>query len=84
LLFEANWRPLCDLVVMVDVPREIRLERARRRGWSETEFSRREAAQWPVQEKRSRADVVLRNDGSEQQLRQTVREFWQDHIAATP
>jgi dephospho-CoA kinase len=82
LLFEANWQPLCDLVVMVDAPRTAQLERARRRGWSETDFSRREAAQWPVQEKRSRADVVIRNDGSEQQLRQMVRDFWQSHIAA--
>jgi dephospho-CoA kinase len=84
LLFEANWRTLCDLVVMVDAPRDLRLERARRRGWSETEFNRREAAQWPVQEKRLRSDVVFCNEGSEQQLRQTVRDFWDDHIAATP
>jgi dephospho-CoA kinase len=84
LLFEANWRPHCDLVVMVDARRDVRLQRAIRRGWSETDFDRREAAQWPVEGKRSRADVVLSNDGSEERLRQLVGEFWQKHIEATP
>jgi dephospho-CoA kinase len=83
LLFEANWRPLCDLAVMVDAPREVRLQRARLRGWSEAEFDRREAAQWPVETKRLRADVVLQNVGSESELRRSVREFWEKRVAET-
>jgi dephospho-CoA kinase len=82
LLFEANWRPMCDLVLFVDAPREVRLERARGRGWSETDFSWREAAQWPVEEKRRRADVTISNGGSLEELRQRVLQFWDQHVDA--
>jgi dephospho-CoA kinase len=81
LLFEAGWQPMCDIVLFVDAPREIRRERARQRGWSEAEFVRREAAQWPVEDKRRAADVMLANEGSEAELRQAVEEFWKRHIA---
>jgi dephospho-CoA kinase len=81
LLLEAGWGPMCDLVLMVDVPRDIRLARARLRGWSDAEFARREAAQWSVQEKRRLADAVLPNSGSEVELRESVRDFWDHNIA---
>jgi dephospho-CoA kinase len=79
LLFEAGWNKLCDLVVFVDSSRENRLRRARTRGWSDAEFGRREAAQWPVEDKRRAADFVLKNDGSEADLRQAVANFWGRH-----
>lgn len=81
LLFEANWRPMCDLVLFVDAPRELRLERARKRGWSDVDFAWREAAQWPVEEKRRLAGVVIDNSGTEAELRQAVEEFWNSHVA---
>jgi dephospho-CoA kinase len=81
VLLEAGWGPMCDVLLMVDVPREIRLQRARQRGWTEAEFDRREAAQWPVEQKRREAHVVIPNDGSEDELRQAVREFWETHFA---
>jgi dephospho-CoA kinase len=63
LLFEAGWNELCDVVAFVDAPRS---ERARRaagaRGWSQDAFDARERAQWPPEEKRRRADFVIRND----------------------
>jgi dephospho-CoA kinase len=80
LLLEAGWGPLCDFILMVDVPRELRLERARGRGWTDAEFSRREAAQWPADEKRRLADTVISNDGTEAELREAVRDFWQRNI----
>jgi dephospho-CoA kinase len=77
LLLEAGWgKALCDTVLFVDAPPEVRLARARSRGWSEADFSRREAAQWPIEEKRRHADVVLQNAGSEADLRQSVMQFW--------
>ena len=33
LLVEAGWHPLCDHVLMVDVPQEVRQARALARGW---------------------------------------------------
>src|SRR4051812_20788223 len=40
LLLEAGWGPLCDFMLFVDVPVELRLERAKGRGWSKSEFER--------------------------------------------
>ncbi len=80
LLFEAGWHPLSDLVVFVNATPEIRLTRARQRGWTEAQFKQREAAQWPVEEKRRSADVMLTNDGSEAELRQAVQELWERHV----
>lgn len=82
LLFEADWATLCDLVVFVDSARETRLKRALTRGWSEAEFDSREAAQWPVDDKRLASDVVLANSGTEADLRAAVRDFWQRNVAA--
>jgi dephospho-CoA kinase len=81
LLFEADWRSMCDLVLFVDAPRELRLQRAEKRGWSAAEFAQREAAQWPVDDKRRAADFILANDGSEDDLRQAVQECWDRHAA---
>ncbi len=78
LLFEAGWDKLCDKIVFVDAPRDVRLERAVVRGWSADQFASREAAQMPVGEKRSRADIVIRNTRTLQSLREVVRLTWHD------
>jgi dephospho-CoA kinase len=80
LMLEAGWQSICDTVLMVDAPRQARLDRARQRGWSEAEFEEREAAQWPVEKKRQFADVVIENADSQNDLRRTVLQFWHDHI----
>jgi dephospho-CoA kinase len=82
LLFEADWRPMCDVVLFVDAPRETRLQRAMQRGWTEADFAQREAAQWPVEDKRRAADYVLSNVGSEKELRQAVQAFWDRHMVS--
>ncbi len=81
VLLEAGWGPMCDILLMVDVPREFRLKRARERGWTEAEFDRREAAQSPIEDKRRAAHVTISNAGTEEELRQAVRDFWNEHIA---
>jgi dephospho-CoA kinase len=83
LLLEAGWGPMCDFVIMIDSPREARLARAATRGWTETEFSQREAAQWPTEKKRSSADAVIQNHGSSAELRAAVADFWAQNIAPT-
>jgi dephospho-CoA kinase len=84
LLLEAGWKPFCDLVLMVDVPREIRLARAKLRGWTEADFDSREAAQVSVDEKRRLADFIITNAGTEADLRHAVREFWNEQIGPHP
>jgi len=63
ILLEAGWDDLCDRVVFVDASRSVRCQRvANQRGWTLAEFESREAAQWPYDRKRGRADIVLAND----------------------
>jgi dephospho-CoA kinase len=83
ILLEAGWGPICDVILMVDCPRDVRLQRALQRGWSEKQFERREQAQWPVDEKRRAADVVIQNDGSETELHDAVVNFWRSHVSAS-
>jgi dephospho-CoA kinase len=84
LLLEAGWGPMCDVVLMIDACRESRLQRARERGWTEEEFTRREAAQWPDDGKRRAADVVIANDGSIEALRDAVHSFWVQSVIPNP
>jgi dephospho-CoA kinase len=80
LLLEAGWGPMCDIVLMVDASRQTRLARAQERGWSEAQFDEREAAQWPIGKKREAADVILPNDGTKEELREAVRQFWHQQV----
>lgn len=63
ILLEAGWDDMCDLVVFVDAPRAERVRRVvDERDWSEETLESRELAQWPIVEKRRRADFVIAND----------------------
>jgi dephospho-CoA kinase len=71
LLFELGLERQYDVSVFVHAPEAVRLERALadpRRGLTEEEARRIMAAQMDPAEKRRRADRVLWNDGSEQEL----------------
>ncbi|MGC8642413.1 MAG: dephospho-CoA kinase, partial [Isosphaeraceae bacterium] len=73
ILFEAGWDRLCDLVVFIDAPFPVRLGRvARQRGWTAEVLQARETAQWPVDVKRERASVRVRNDASLDALEQNA------------
>lgn len=73
LLFEAGVDAECDGVIFVDAPREVRLARVREtRGWDEAELARREDSQMSIWEKRSRADKVVENAGTLDELREGV------------
>lgn len=76
VLFKAGWDALCDLIVFVDAPDEIRRQRAIARGWSGDEFARRESAQELLSWKRSQAHVVIDNAGTLAMTRQQVIQLW--------
>lgn len=80
LLLEAGWDRYCDRILFLDAPRDQRLERAVARGWSAEQFSAREAAQWPLEEKRRRAQIVIRNVRTLENLRQVLRLTWQHRL----
>lgn len=80
LLLEVGWDRWCDKLVFVDAPWEVRQARALARGWSVEQFAAREAAQWPVEQKRLRADIIIDNSGSLETTRIQVLRFWQSLI----
>ena len=84
LLFEAGWNKLCDKIIFVDAPRDVRLERAIARGWSAEQFAAREAAQMPLVEKGSRSHILIRNVRTLESLREVVRLTWHDLLGTEP
>jgi dephospho-CoA kinase len=80
LLLEAGWDTSCDVIVLVDTPEEHRRKYAKKRGWSDEELDRREAAQMPLDEKRHRADLVIDNAGDLAATRRQVHHFWNELV----
>jgi dephospho-CoA kinase len=76
LLFEAGWNEICDTVLFVDAPRELREARAQGRGWTAEEFARRENAQQTPAAKRQQADVVIDNSTTPAAAQEQVERFW--------
>ncbi|MEX0641785.1 MAG: dephospho-CoA kinase, partial [Pirellulales bacterium] len=77
VMLKAGWDTLCDLIVYVDAPRDVRRSRARGRGWSDAEFSAREAAQESLEAKRKRADEIIDNSGPLMATQAQVARIWQ-------
>jgi dephospho-CoA kinase len=79
LLFEVGLDAEYDAIVVVDAPETVRFERAARtRGWTQEEFESIEAAQLPGTEKRARADHVIENVGSREELEARTRKVWDE------
>jgi len=81
-LLESGLAEECDVVWVVVAPREVQIERLMRtRGLSSSEAAMRIDAQPPQEEKIESADVVIRNLGSLEQLRDQVEELWRRVVA---
>lgn len=79
LLFEVGLEREFDLVVFVDADESIRLDRlVRLRGLDPHLARRMIQAQLPAREKRTRADYVIRNDGSLDELEERASEVWRE------
>jgi dephospho-CoA kinase len=77
LLFERNIVDEFDAVVLVDAPRPLRLERlVATRGMEATDAMNMIASQMPAELKRARADYVVENNGSLQDLERDVDALW--------
>ena len=78
LLFERHLVHDFDFIVLVDAPRSIRLERiVRDRGIAEAEAMDMIASQMPADLKRARADWVIENVGSMEDLEREVDRLWE-------
>src|SRR5467141_4954038 len=77
LLFERNLVDEFDAIVLVDAPRPLRLERlVTTRGLEETDAMNMIVAQMPAELKRARADYVIENTGSLEDLERDVDALW--------
>ena len=77
LLFETNLVDQFDFIVLVDAPREVRIERiVEHRGLARAEAERMVDAQMPSEQKRVRADIVIENAGTLAELQQHASEAW--------
>jgi dephospho-CoA kinase len=65
LILEKGLDRLCDYMVYIGAPREVRRSRAgRTRGWTPSEVARREASQVSLKTKQNRADYTVDNSTS--------------------
>jgi dephospho-CoA kinase len=79
LLFERHLAGDFDKIILVDAPRELRFDRlVRTRGIDEAEALNMIAAQMPAELKRARADYVLDNTGSLDDLRRLTDGVWKE------
>jgi len=77
LLVEVGMDAFCDLVVVVDVPEDVQVERlVTLRGMTEADARARLAAQGSREERVAVADIVLDNTGSIEDLEARVDEIW--------
>ena len=75
LLIESGWIDHCQRVLMVEADEAVRLERAKKRGWTESSFRDREASQRSLADKRSAATDTVDNSGSLEALERQVAEL---------
>lgn len=79
LLFERHLADEFDTIVLVDAPRSLRLERiVHDRGIDEAEAMEMIASQMPADLKRARADFVIENAGSLEELEEEVDRVWEE------
>jgi dephospho-CoA kinase len=84
VMLRAGWNSVCDSLLFIDAPDEVRLRRAMERGWTEAEFLAREAAQESLETKRGFADQVIDNSGTAEYTRTQVEQFWRLFVKNPP
>lgn len=78
LLFEVLDPDAFDLVVLVEAPKSLRRKRLMERGLSGQEADHLMAAQLPSESKRQKADIVIENRGSLDELEEAACKAWKE------
>ncbi len=77
LLFEAGWEAMADSVWVVYVPLRVQVARLMARdACDETGALSRIRAQWSLEEKKNRADVIIDNSGTWKETEEQVEAAW--------
>lgn len=81
LLLETSQHKLVDCAVVVDVPEDLQLQRTMQRdGNDEAQVKRIMAAQMGRRERMDRADIVIDNSRSLEELEQTIEELHKEFL----
>ncbi|MCA8918819.1 MAG: dephospho-CoA kinase [Planctomycetes bacterium] len=81
LLESGAYEGKYSLLVFVEADEASREKRAiQTRGWEQGEAARRQANQLSLAEKKRRADVVIHNNGTLENLDRQVEEVWQTYV----
>lgn len=81
LLVETGQQSSYDLVLVVDVPTQVQIDRlVEHRGMSEHEARARVAAQASRRQRLAAADVVIDNSGTLDDLARRVTRVWDEHL----
>ena len=78
LLVETNAMSKFDSIITVEAPMEQRVERLKNRGLLNSEIEKRIANQVSADERRAVANIVIENDGSEEDLLRKVEAIWEE------
>jgi dephospho-CoA kinase len=78
LLVETNAAEKFDLIITVEAPLEQRIERLKKRGLMQSEIEKRIASQATPEARRAVADIVIENDGSEEDLLRKIEAIWEE------
>ncbi len=83
LLLEAGWSSLATEIWVTTVPEEEAIDRVRHRSGTDPKATRaRIRSQMPQHERITRADVVVDNGGSLDDLREQVSKLWDQRVLA--
>ena len=83
ILFEAGWQNLGHETWVVTVERETAIERAMSRDLlARDEVEKRLSAQWSNTDRMKLADVVIKNDGSEREMKDKIEAAWHRLMSA--
>ena len=81
ILIEANWQDLTDEIWLAKANREVVIERVQlRNNFSREEIIKRIESQMSNNDPEKHADIVIDNDGTIEQLEETVKTLWQSRV----
>ena len=81
ILIEANWQNLTHEIWLAKANREVVIERVQlRNNFSREEIIKRIESQMSNNDREKHADIVIDNDGTIEQLEETVKTLWQSRV----
>lgn len=78
LLFETGFHRYCEKIIVVTATEAQATARLAERGYTPEEIEHRRKAQWPLEEKVKRADIIFDNSGTLEETKQRASQIWKE------